>query len=246
MKPSSCDNHKLLEKISSSLDRLEEAGWFIRLMEDNYHYADRFRWSLNSFLRTLKEVQQILTMELQQNKEASDWLKVRREELSTDGLLSFLFKQRDIVVHKQMLKPASSGSVGFTKGRGMKLGLGMPIDPLEDSEVAILKYIWFAAKDLDFMGILYAEEDGSGEYTCVERVWRLDTFPEREVTELAVEAWKMVASLATGAAEKLGAAVSAPSFELRNANRVRIKIFPPEFVKTNLESAKTAHRESAT
>ena len=215
-------------------------------MEENYHYADRFRWSLNSFLRTLKEVQQILTMELQQNKDASSWLKVRREELSSDGLLSFLFKQRDIVVHKQMLKPASSGTVGFTKGRGIKLGLGMPIDPLDDSEVAILKYIWFAAKDTDFMGILYTEEDGSGEYTCVERVWRLGAFPEREVTELAVEAWEKVASLATGAAERLGAAVSAPSFKLRNANGVRIKIFPPEFVKANLASAKAAHSASAT
>ena len=114
MTPSSCANHKLLEQISSSLDRLEEAGWFIRLMEENYHYADRFRWSLNSFLRALKEVQQILTMELQQNKEASR-LKVRREELSSDGLLSILFKQRDIVVHKQMLKPASSGTVRIHK-----------------------------------------------------------------------------------------------------------------------------------
>ena len=107
------------------------------------------------------------------------------------------------------------------------------IDPLEDSEVAILKYIWFAAKDVDFMGILYTEEDGSGEYTCVERVWRLDAFPEREVTELAVEAWGKVASLVRRCSRKTRAAVSAPSFQLRNANRVRIKIFPPEFVKAN-------------
>lgn len=244
MTTSSCPNHKLLEQVSSSLDRLEEAAWFIRLMEDNYHYADRFRWSLNSFLRVLKEVQQVLTMELQHHKEAAAWLKSHREELSSDGLLSFLYKQRDIVVHKRMLKPASSGIVGFTRGKGIKLGLGVPIDPLEDSEVAILKYIWYAVRDSDFMGILYTEEDGSGEYTCVERVWRIEAFPEKEITELATEAWGKVATLAAGAAEKLGASVSVPLFELRHANHVRIKIFPPEFVKENLISAKAAYRET--
>lgn len=51
-----------------------------------------------------------------------------------------------------MLKPASSGSVGFTRGRGMKLGLGLPIDPLSDSKEAIKRYIYTAAKKITSWG----------------------------------------------------------------------------------------------
>jgi hypothetical protein len=123
-----CTNHTILKSLESSLDRLEEAAWFIRLMEENYHRADKFRWSLNSFLRTLKEVIQIVTMEVQQNKAVSAWFKDEQELLNNEPLIAFLFKQRDIVVHKAMLKPASKGSVGYTRGRGLKIGLGMPID----------------------------------------------------------------------------------------------------------------------
>lgn len=208
-------------------------------MEENYHQADKFRWSLNSFLRALKEVIQIVTMEVQQNKVVSAWLKEEKERMGSEPLIEFLFKQRDIVVHKAMLKPASNGSVGYTRGRGLKIGLGMPIDPLEDSEIAILKYIHHVAKtDLDFLGILYTEEDGGGEYTCVQREWRLQQFPDKELTQLAAEAWERVAQLTLGTAEKLGAKVIAPTFKVQNQNLVQFEIYNPEWVKEQLQKAK--------
>lgn len=233
-----CANHDILNSLESSLDRLEEAAWFIRMMEEHYHKADRFRWSLNSFLRSLKEVLQLVTMEVQQNCQVSAWLRDEKEKLANEPLIALLFKQRDIVVHKAMLKPASQGTVGFTRGRGLKLGFNMQIDPLADSEVAILKYIEFAAKDKDFLGILYTEEDGGGEYTCVQREWRLDTFPDQEITKLAAQAWESVAKITLTAATKLGASVIDPKFELGNPNHVQFEIYKPEWVKEQLESAK--------
>jgi hypothetical protein len=208
------------------------------MMEEHYHKADRFRWSLNSFLRTIKEVLQLVTMEVQQHKEVSTWLRKEKRKLSQEPLIDFLFKQRDIIVHKSMLKPESRGTVGFTRGRGLKLGLGMPIDPLADSEDAILRYIYFAAKDKDFLGILYTEEDGGGEYTCVQREWRLDKFPDQELTHLAAHAWERVAQLTLDVATKLGASVIEPKFELANPNRIQFEIYPPEWVKEQLEKAK--------
>lgn len=53
------------EKIVASVDRHREAHFYIHMMEHFYHEADAFRWSLNSFLRALKEVPQLLQMELQ-------------------------------------------------------------------------------------------------------------------------------------------------------------------------------------
>jgi hypothetical protein len=233
-----CNNFEVLKSIESSLDRLQEAAWFIRMMEDHYHQADQFRWSLNSFLRTLKEVLQILTMEVQEKKDIAIWLRSEKEALNSDPLIAFLYKQRDVVVHKTMLKPASSGTVGFTRGRGLKLGIGLPIDPLEDSEIAILKYIHFAAKDKDFLGILYTEDDGSGEYTCVQREWRLDKFPDKEITQLAAEAWERIAGVTLATARRLGADVVVPKFELGNPNHVQFEIYNPEWVKEQLEKAK--------
>jgi hypothetical protein len=208
------------------------------MMEQHYHRADWFRWSLNSFLRSLKEVVQLLTMDVQGDPEIVEWLREEKEQLNDEPLISFLFKQRDIVVHRSMLKPASKGTVGFTRGRGLKLGLGMPIDPLADSESAILRYIHFAAKDTDFLGILYTEEDGSGEYTCVQREWRMEQFPETELTHLAAQAWERVAKLTLDTATRLGASVIEPKFELQNPNRVQFEIYQPEWVKEQLKDAK--------
>ncbi|WP_429183127.1 hypothetical protein [Aeromonas rivipollensis] len=73
-------------------------------MEYSYHEADQFRWALNSFLRCIKEVIQIATMELQQEAEIASWLKSQRKGLQNDQLIQYLFKQRDLVVHQSMLR----------------------------------------------------------------------------------------------------------------------------------------------
>lgn len=233
-----CKNYPILKSIESSLDRLSEAAWFIRMMEEHYHQADQFRWSLNSFLRAVKEVLQVLTMEVQGRKGVREWLKDEKTKLRDDPLIAFVYKQRDAIVHKTMLKPASKGMVGFTRGRGLKLGIGVAIDPLEDSESAVLRYIYFAAKDKDFLGLLYMEDDESGEYTCVQREWRLDKFPDKEITELAAEAWERVARVTLEAATRLGATVIAPEFKLGNPNHVQFEIYRPEWVKEQFERAK--------
>lgn len=226
-----CPNKEVFESLSSTFDRLEEAAWFIRLMEENYHFADRFRWSLSSFLKSLKEIMQLLTMELQKDKITSAFVKQKKTALSSDPLINYLYRQRDIVVHKSMLQPASTGSVGFTRGKGMKLGIGMPIDPLSDSEEAVKRYIYIAAKDEDFLGILYQEDDGSGEYTCVERHWRLSEFPDIELTQLAATAWEKVAQALFDVAGTMGAKLIEPTFELGNPNEVRFELYKPEWIK---------------
>ena len=241
-----CPNKEVFESLSSTFDRLEESAWFIRLMEENYHSADMFRWSLSSFLRALKEVMQLLTMELQKDRVASSFVNEKKAELSSDPLIKYLYKQRDIIVHKSMLKPASTGSVGFTRGRGMKLGVELPIDPLSNSEEAVKKYIYIAAKDEDFLGILYTEEDESGEYTCVERQWRLSEFPDTELTELAATAWEKVAQALFDVAGTMGAQLIKPTFELGNPNNVRFEIYEPDWIKEQLDYFKKQIAENET
>jgi hypothetical protein len=46
--------------IENSLDRWQECHWHIHQMESNYHEPDGFRYSVNSFIRAVKEVPQML------------------------------------------------------------------------------------------------------------------------------------------------------------------------------------------
>jgi hypothetical protein len=51
--------------IESALDRWVESHWHIHQMEVNYHTPDLFRYCVNSFIRSIREVPQLLSMELQ-------------------------------------------------------------------------------------------------------------------------------------------------------------------------------------
>jgi hypothetical protein len=57
------------------------------------------------------------------------WFRDQRKHLN-DPLIAALSRQRDIVVHRSMLAPQSSGTAGITEGRGLKAGLMVPIHPL--------------------------------------------------------------------------------------------------------------------
>ena len=238
MRSKMCDNFSILMSLESSYDRLQECAWFIRMMEQHYHQADQLRWSWNSFLRTLKEVVQMITIEVQGNKDVKSWFDSEKKDLHNDGLIKFLFQKRNHMVHTSIFKPSSNGMIGFTRGRGLKLGLGLPIDPLEDSEVAILKYIDHAVSETDFFGILYSEEDGGGEYTCVHREWRLKGYGDAEVTHAAAQAWNKISHILFEVAQRLGAKVVELRFELSAPNDVQLEIYPPEWIKQKIDDAR--------
>ncbi len=116
-----------LNKISASFDRFQEAHWWIHALELHYHDADLFRWHLNAFLKAIKETPLLLQKELQNQPGFPAWFKPQKNKLQGDQLLRFLSRQRDYVVHRGMLKPGSRGTIGITEGRGIKLGISMPI-----------------------------------------------------------------------------------------------------------------------
>ena len=235
-----CPNTEVFRKLASTFDRLEESAWFIQLMQDNYHSSNKFRWSLSAFLKSLKEVTQLLIMETQTEKQISGEITAKRKDLFNDPIIEYLNKQRDITVHKSMLMPNSSGSIGFTRGRGMKLGIGFPIDPLQDSVEAVKRYIAIVAKEEDFLGILYTEEDGSGEYTCVERHWYLSEFPDTEITALSITAWYKVAQVVVEVGNLLGAELVIPSLELKDPNKLNFEIYNPEWINDQLKFYKNS------
>jgi hypothetical protein len=219
--------------IASAIDRLEEAHWNIHQMENNYHESDPFRFALNSFLRVIKEVPQILQMELQNREGFTEWYKERRRSTSQDPLIADLFKKRDIVVHKSMLKPKSSAVLGITEGRGFKLGLGLPLDPFQDSDFLMIRYLFVNNEKEDnfnIIGILGSDEES---FPCIERNWGLDPF-EEGVLDLAVQAWNTIASLIHDTVVWLGEDPSKLHLSLNcihNSAAVSLRTYRREWIK---------------
>jgi len=191
-------------------------------LEEHYHEADLFRWYLNVYLKAIKEVPQLILMALQHEPGFPAWFKPVRTHLSEDRLMAELASNRDFVVHRGMLKLGSSGSVGITELRGIKLGIGMPINPLEDSEVAMDRYIHYAAKEGDFFQFLMDDEDS---IPCVERAWQIPSL-DGELLEICTTAWKRTGDLVNEVIVWLHASPIPWTLSCRHdPNRVRFKLF---------------------
>ena len=78
----------------------------------------------------------------------------------------------------------------------------------------------------------------------VEREWRLEDIPDREIIDLAASAWNQVAELFCEVATKLGAKVKVPTLELIDADAVRLEVYSPEWVKKNMKAAKEQMKKS--
>lgn len=185
--------------LHATQDRLHEAHWFLHQMDLNYHQANPFRYSLNAFLRALKEVPQIIKMELQNVPGFSVWFEPHANQLSRDPLLSLLRKKRDFVVHQGMFLPVSRVTVGLSKWGKFKLGLGLDLDPLEDSDTAMICYLHTVAEGgSDVLDILRDDDDTA---PCVWRTWRIEQFKDDELVDLVAKAWTAVANVVVAALE---------------------------------------------
>lgn len=224
---------RALDRIEGAFDRFQEAHFWIHGLESHYHNAAQFRWHLNAFLKALKEVPQLLQMELQHQPGFPGWFRERRRQLSDDPLIAFLSQQRNIVVHRRMLIPNSQCKVGVTEHRGMKLGMGLNVDPREDSDHAMHRYLAVAAERGDFLGILIPDEDS---IPCVQRVWRLSGFDE-EVVEVCARAWLRTGETILEVIRWMGVEPPFLSIDCRHAEqKVQFKLYDRAKLGTQLRS----------
>ncbi len=228
-----------LTAIESAVDRFREAHFWIHTLEQYYHFADPFRWHLNAFLKSIKEVPQLLQMSLQNHKGFNKWYRQEREKLTADPLMRFLADQRDFVVHRGMLVPNSHGSIGITEGRGFKLGLTFPVHPLEDSDHAMLRYLHHAVKHGDFLQILAKDDDS---LPCIHRVWRVPPF-EEEILDIAAQAWLRTGETVNAVVAWLGETPSELSLACRHSSQsVQYKLFDRKKLNQQLRALRSNAR----
>ena len=206
--------------IEAALDRWSECHWHIHQMEANYHSPDLFRYSLNSFIRAVKEIPQILKMELQNHSQYRSDFKPIIDSFLSNKLMSLLHKKRDFIVHQGMLDILSKGSVGTTEGRGIKISIGFNVAPHESTQEAYERFKSLCKNDGVIRGLAGPDCDS---WPMIRREWRIQEIPEDELLELSVNAWRLLGEVISKIVVTLGGEPLDLSFSCRH---------DPEKVKT--------------
>jgi hypothetical protein len=188
-------------KIESALDRWSECHWHIHQMEVNYHTPDSFRYSFNSFVRAIKEIPQILNMELQNDPRYQATFKPVISSLKKNDLFSLLHETRDFIVHRGMLEVLSSGIVGTTEGKSVKIASGFHVAPYETTLEAYERFKEKCRCDKIIRGWLGPDCDSK---PFIRREWKIPDIPDRDLLELAIEAWRLVGEVLSSIVINLG------------------------------------------
>lgn len=217
--------------IEAALDRWSECHWHIHQMEANYHTPDLFRYSLNSFIRAAKEIPKILSTELQNHHLYQSDFKPLINSLNADPLLSVLHKKRNFIVHRGMLEVLSKGSVGTTEGRGIKISIPFPVAPHESTQEAYERFKEVCRKDKFIRSLAGPDCDS---WPMIRREWKISDFPDKELLELSVDAWRLVGEVISQIVVKLGGEKLDLSFSCRHEpEKVRtIEFSQKEFFKS--------------
>lgn len=207
------------ESIASSLDRWQECHWHLHQMEQNYHEPEPFRFSFNSFVRAVKEVPTILDHDLQRSPNVKSVIKQSLETLRKGDLFTVLGKRRDFIVHHGMLALMSRGSIGTTEGTRVKISFPFAVAPYETSDEAYQRYKQACRND-KFLRGLGPDCDSA---PALWRTWLIPQFPDRDLLEVAFEAWQAVGELMSATTVALGGNPLDLSMPCRHK---------PEFVRT--------------
>lgn len=192
-------------------------------MEANYHAPDCFRYSLNSFIRSVKEIPQLLKMELQNEPGYKTGFKPLIESLRRNVLFEKLSKHRDFIVHRGMLEVLSTGQAGTTEGRGVKIAFGFNISPYESSDDAYERYKEACRSNKVFRGMAGPDCDSS---PCIWRAWRIQEFPDMELLELAISAWRLIGEVLSQIVVLHGGDALDLSFSCRHdPESIKVKVF---------------------
>lgn len=226
------------QNIEGALDRWTECHWHIHQMEENYHVPDHFRYSLNSFIRTMKEIPQLLEMELQNHQCFQAHLKPLINSLKSNQLFHRLGKQRNFIVHQGMLSVLSSGHIGTTEGRGFKMAIGFNVATHETSDEAYERYKAICRRSKEFRSAFGPDCDSR---PCLRREWKLQAFPDTEALELAVTGWRTAGDVISKIVVALGGDELDISFPCRHEpERIKTKTFSQQEFFESVDGIKSA------
>lgn len=209
--------------ISPALDRWSECHWHLHQMEAHYHQPDAFRYALNSFIRALKEVPQILKMTIQNEKGLKELIRPELTDLESSALFKQLSKTRNYLVHQGMLELESTGSAGTVEGRKLKISFPFKVAPWESSDEAYVRYKQVCRTDKFMRSIIGPDCDSC---PAIWRTWVISDFPGRDLLEVAFEAWRKLGVVLSAAVTARGGEALDLSMSCRHDPQlVMVKVF---------------------
>lgn len=186
--------------LDASLDRWHECHWHLHQMETTYHLPDPFRYSLNAFIRAIADVPELLTKNLEKHKSIYATIKPKLKALKATPLFSVLTLRRNFIVHQGMLAVQSNGAVYTMEGNKVKLSFPFRVETWESSDDAYERYKEACRKDKILRGI-GPDCDSS---PAIVRTWLIPQIPDRDLLEVAFDAWSLVGRLLSEAVIALG------------------------------------------
>lgn len=188
------------DHLDSSLDRLNECHWHIHQMEGNYHVPDGFRYALNSFIRAIADVPAMLNKNLERHEAARRAVKPKLKAMEETALFSILKLRRNFIVHQGMLAVNSHGSAVTLEGSKVKFSFPFKVAPWESSDDAYERFKDMCRNDNLWRGLGPDCDSSPG----ILRTWAIPQLPNREMLEVAFEAWMLTGNLLSDAVMALG------------------------------------------
>ena len=209
--------------IGASLDRWRECHWHLHQMELHYHDPDPFRYSLNSFIRSAKEVPGILMADLQSDTHVRTSIDAHLQKLNANALFATLKQRRDFLVHRGMLAPKSRGSVGTTEGGRIKITFPFPVAAHESSDEAYERYKAACRADRVWRQLSGPDCDST---PTIWRTWLIEEFPDKDLLEVAFEAWLLIGEVLSAVVIAFGGSALDLTMSCRHdPNAIKIKRF---------------------
>ena len=156
---------------------------------------------MNAFIRALREIPDMVNMSLQNNKKFVVWHKPIRKALETeDPLIVQIITHRRYIVHKSMLKPESKAYMATIRGYTIKMQFPFYIDPFEDSDSAVERFLKLAKENPVLLGILAPDEV---QILALIREWHIKGF-DRQIITVFRDAWLIMGVYLSDVIEFLG------------------------------------------
>lgn len=191
-------------------DKFIEAWYFLTRMVEYYHRAKLFRWYLDAFIQSLRNVTFMLQSEGSVIPDFKIWYKQQQQLLREDVVLVNFKNARNILVKEGMLRSKSTMIAGIFHRAHLKIGIGsIEVDLFTDSIDLLEK-----AKSFCIPFMLDKEHSALDEQIGVQRKWVVADIGDEEISLLCYKAWRTLGLILESAHLKMGLGFQLPTFEI--------------------------------
>lgn len=212
------DNYEHECPIINTHDKFVETWWFLTRIAEYYHNEKLFRFYLNAFVQSLRNITFMLQNEKSCIPDFDKWYLKKQEKMRSNPLLRNFVDSRNYVVKQRMLKAKSKVEMGLFRGYKMKLVFKHEFDDPFINTIDIFSKFkdhfidWFIGKD----------HGAIGEQFGVRRQWIVEDLGDEEVLSLCIKAYKEIEKIIDEAHIKINRIFISPNLEIGELEKVYI------------------------